>query len=204
MIQFSCATCNARYEVDEGLAGKVIRCRECNEQGRVLLPKAPRQLPAPAPSAPPVRMSSAETVLPGKDGSKLRPCPDCNREVSRRAAQCPHCGCPLADSKASKPSSFEEVFAAFVQAVRQSGYTIDALDKQNGRIAFRSGASLLSWGQSFSLVIIDNGDGTCSADVTNERKQLIDWGEGRKTVNKVTEAALKNLASRGMSGSFRG
>jgi hypothetical protein len=26
---------------------------------------------------------------------KLIPCPDCNKEVSRRAKACPHCGCPL-------------------------------------------------------------------------------------------------------------
>jgi len=28
--------------------------------------------------------------------SRLRPCPDCGKMVSRRAGQCPHCGCPLA------------------------------------------------------------------------------------------------------------
>ncbi len=26
----------------------------------------------------------------------LRDCPDCRREISRRAASCPHCGCPTA------------------------------------------------------------------------------------------------------------
>ena len=25
----------------------------------------------------------------------LQPCPDCGREVSKRAASCPNCGCPL-------------------------------------------------------------------------------------------------------------
>lgn len=38
---------------------------------------------------------------------RLRPCPDCGQEVSRRAVSCPHCGCPLATagSRASKSSS---------------------------------------------------------------------------------------------------
>lgn len=27
--------------------------------------------------------------------SRLRPCPDCRAEVSKRVAACPHCGCPL-------------------------------------------------------------------------------------------------------------
>ena len=26
----------------------------------------------------------------------LRPCPECNRQVSTKARQCPHCGSPLA------------------------------------------------------------------------------------------------------------
>jgi len=32
----------------------------------------------------------------GDADSRLRPCPDCDKLVSRRASQCPHCGCPLA------------------------------------------------------------------------------------------------------------
>ena len=31
----------------------------------------------------------------GRQNTKLQPCPDCGREVSRRAASCPGCGCPL-------------------------------------------------------------------------------------------------------------
>lgn len=30
-----------------------------------------------------------------RNDARLRPCPDCERQVSRRAATCPHCGCPL-------------------------------------------------------------------------------------------------------------
>jgi hypothetical protein len=30
--------------------------------------------------------------------SRIRPCPDCGETVSRRAGQCPHCGCPLSAS----------------------------------------------------------------------------------------------------------
>ena len=31
----------------------------------------------------------------GRQNIKLQPCPDCGREVSRKAASCPGCGCPL-------------------------------------------------------------------------------------------------------------
>lgn len=27
--------------------------------------------------------------------SKLRKCPDCDKEISRKAESCPHCGCPI-------------------------------------------------------------------------------------------------------------
>lgn len=27
--------------------------------------------------------------------SKFRKCPDCGREISRKAESCPHCGCPI-------------------------------------------------------------------------------------------------------------
>lgn len=34
----------------------------------------------------------------------VTPCPDCGREVSTRAAQCIHCGCPLERPSEPEPS----------------------------------------------------------------------------------------------------
>lgn len=39
MLIFDCSTCRASYEIDDDLAGKTIRCRECSDFGRVLSPK---------------------------------------------------------------------------------------------------------------------------------------------------------------------
>jgi hypothetical protein len=39
MLKFDCAFCDATYEVDDNLADTVIRCRHCDELGRVLRPK---------------------------------------------------------------------------------------------------------------------------------------------------------------------
>jgi DNA-directed RNA polymerase subunit RPC12/RpoP len=130
---------------------------------------------------------------------RLRPCPDCRREVSRRATNCPHCGCPFGETA----SPFEAVFSAFVQAVRDSGYTIDSMDKQNGRIVFKSGISWTTWGMEFSCVIIDNGDGTCSCDVQYAYPGITDWGRGKKLVKQITGQALKILSDRGMPNCFR-
>jgi hypothetical protein len=95
------------------------------------------------------------------------------------------------------------VVSAFVQAARELGYTIDSLDKQNGRIVFWSGMSWFSFGQTFTFVIIDNGDGTCSGDWTNEKNELIDWGEGQRIIRSVTRKALKKLEQEGLPDCFR-
>lgn len=44
---------------------------------------------------PPVPTSQAEQQSEGRSSVQLRPCPDCDRMVSKRATQCPGCGCPM-------------------------------------------------------------------------------------------------------------
>jgi len=48
--------------------------------------------PGMVPSAP----AEAGDGLPAGSQPRLRACPDCGQMVSRRASQCPHCGCPIA------------------------------------------------------------------------------------------------------------
>ena len=52
----------------------------------------------------PAKLSEEEELLLQEDldemeredmGSRLRACPDCWEEVSKRATKCRHCGCPL-------------------------------------------------------------------------------------------------------------
>ena len=57
MLSFTCKVCGSIFEVDDTLSGKLIKCRECDELGRVperlapLTPKTPRQTSAPLPPA---------------------------------------------------------------------------------------------------------------------------------------------------------
>lgn len=37
---------------------------------------------------------------------KLRNCPDCERNVSKRAKSCPHCGCPVQKDGEQNPGLF--------------------------------------------------------------------------------------------------
>jgi predicted Zn finger-like uncharacterized protein len=55
MLTFECPHCGERYEVDDALAGKTIRCRGCEDFARVLAPEPsaqPDPLPAPTLARP--------------------------------------------------------------------------------------------------------------------------------------------------------
>ncbi len=95
MIKFACDGCLTSYTVPEDRAGKRTTCPKCKKS--LIVPAPQRNGPAPSPQVEPAPpQATMETPpVPVKPDSNLGPCPDCNREVSRRAAQCPHCGCPL-------------------------------------------------------------------------------------------------------------
>ena len=54
MIPFTCSQCGTTYDVDEELAGKTIRCRQCREYGKV-----PRPITAPNLSEPDEHLEAA-------------------------------------------------------------------------------------------------------------------------------------------------
>ena len=68
--------------------------------------------------------------------SRVRPCPDCQQIVSRRAVQCPHCGCPLIEADAAQPSAqpSPQQSPPGPSRVRYSGTSRQARDDQ-GRFA---------------------------------------------------------------------
>jgi hypothetical protein len=94
----------------------------------------------------------------------------------------------------------ETVFTAAVKAVRDLGYKIDSLDKANGLINFKTGMSWKSWaGQEMSVLLLDEGGGTCSVDIAGKRSQtgvilqVADWGEKASIAKKVFEAMGKYI-----------
>ena len=119
MINFNCSHCGHAISIEERHAGRKGKCNSC---GKVLVVPgsyddvAVDLIGAPPPSPPPPRDSAAifeESPPPAKinspvpeqskgepppvvpHNSKLKPCPDCTKLVSQRAATCPHCGCPI-------------------------------------------------------------------------------------------------------------
>jgi hypothetical protein len=86
----------------------------------------------------------------------------------------------------------ERVFAAALQAVRELNYKIDNLDKASGLLNFKTQASWKSWaGQEMSILVVDNGNGTCTVDIAGSRRasgvfiQFYDWGEAAGIARKV-------------------
>lgn len=89
-------------------------------------------------------------------------------------------------------ASLDAVFAAGQRAVRDLGYKIDAIDRTNGLLNFKTGISWSSWaGQEMSAMFVDNSDGTIEVSVTGRRSQsgvvlqVYDWGEAKKIATKL-------------------
>lgn len=175
----------------------------------------PPALPRPRTPVGPVnrwkgRQDVASTNSPEvASSSRLVSCPDCGKSVSKRANQCPHCGCPLGNNEV-KPQAvtrqrevFDIVFRCVVQAVRDIGYAVQGVDKQNGMIAFKTGMSWWSFGQDIQFVVVDEGNSTCAVDMTNSYQGLIDWGEGNRIGQRIVNRARELLVAEGLPGALR-
>lgn len=64
-IEFNCQDCGETISVSAENAGLKVACANCNKLAQV-------------PNA----------------GRNLHRCPDCGKQISKRAEMCPHCGCP--------------------------------------------------------------------------------------------------------------
>lgn len=85
-----CPTCQSRFMVDTSLAGKTVKCRDCQEPFRI----PDKQLHTDESSAEDVLPADDDDVEPTQGNSRLRRCPDCGKMISKRAPACPQCGCP--------------------------------------------------------------------------------------------------------------
>jgi uncharacterized protein DUF6232 len=97
-LTMSCPGCGGTGRIPDELQGKSVKCPKCGtrfvvgiENGRI----QPRR---------PVDDRFLDSLERIEVESKLRSCPDCDRDVSRRVTSCPHCGCPLV-SESQAPSS---------------------------------------------------------------------------------------------------
>ena len=98
-ITFTCEKCGQHIAVDEAGAGQLVDCPKCKE----LLEVPYKSKPLTGEERAHLRTVTASphaqvniVTEPPATTSNLTRCPDCTREISKRAAACPHCGAPIA------------------------------------------------------------------------------------------------------------
>jgi predicted RNA-binding Zn-ribbon protein involved in translation (DUF1610 family) len=79
-ITFNCETCGRQLVIDEADAGTLVDCPKCRRS--LLVPGHLKQ-------------SDEDATGSQSTASSLTQCPDCGREISKRATACPHCAAPL-------------------------------------------------------------------------------------------------------------
>jgi len=138
-------------------------------------------------------------------------CSKCGAQIPDDSAFCKSCGtsisCKVAENQGQQtlhsiPSqqkgsrdftlTKDQVFNTALQAVQKLRYKISSIDKVNGLLQFKTQMSWRSWaGQDMSVLILDNGNGTCTVQITGARNvlggftQVIDWGEVNSVAGKV-------------------
>jgi hypothetical protein len=93
LLKSDCPNCGGGIEYQSDFAGADISCPHCNQAFAL-------------PPAPPV-------LTPTPRNKRMGVCFDCNREVSRRADVCPHCGAPMK----AKKGVFYYVFVGTVSLI---------------------------------------------------------------------------------------
>ncbi len=120
-INVSCPICNDDYSVNLDLAGKTIKCRNCME--RIRVPDVPQvakdqsvsqiEEPSSKDEVMEVLPANGDEVEPAQRNSRLRPCPDCGKLVSKRTPQCPNCGRPTHNPHTTSRASTRHTTSGF-------------------------------------------------------------------------------------------
>lgn len=82
VVRFKCLECREFATWPESDAGKKVLCMNCG---------TPNVVPDLYGRVPPSRKSTPAATA----NRRLSSCPDCDAQVSKRATQCPQCGCPF-------------------------------------------------------------------------------------------------------------
>ncbi|MFG1638933.1 hypothetical protein ACGFMK_01465 [Amycolatopsis sp. NPDC049252] len=61
-------------------------------------------------------------------------------------------------------------------------------EPHRGFVSFRTGMSLLSWGQEITATVAPSGGGSTLTVQTNLKFGLYDWGEGKRVAHRFSAA----------------
>jgi hypothetical protein len=88
----------------------------------------------------------------------------------------------------SFPAPPEALWNALPAGVAAVGGQGPYYEPQRGFVSFRTGMSLLSWGQEITATVSPAGGGSTLSVMTNLKFGLFDWGEGKRLANRFAAA----------------
>lgn len=99
------------------------------------------------------------------------------------------------------PFSQKTVFKAIMEAAKNiSGLSIDNADELSGRVTFKAGISLASWGENIPVQLIKVSPARTQMKIMSTPKTgvmfggAMDFGKNRQNINKIIDAVSAVLA----------
>lgn len=104
--------CGKQLSVKQESAGKKGKCPGCGSLFTIPTPSKPTSSPAAREDDPfHLPFSEATKPAPPMRNSNLIKCTDCGKQISIRAASCPHCGSPRQSESANHSPGLSNAFA---------------------------------------------------------------------------------------------
>lgn len=101
------------------------------------------------------------------------------------------------------PYSKKAVFNAIMEAAKNiSGLSLDSADELSGRVTFKAGVSLASWGENIPVQLEEMGANQTKMKVLSTPKTGImfggamDFGKNRQNIEKIINAVSNALANK--------
>ncbi|VVJ15171.1 Uncharacterised protein [Amycolatopsis camponoti] len=88
----------------------------------------------------------------------------------------------------SFPAPPEALWNALPAGVAAIGGQGPFYDPQRGFVSFRTGMSLLSWGQEITATVVPASGGSTLTIMTNLKFGVFDWGEGKRIATRFAAA----------------
>ncbi|GAB3135202.1 hypothetical protein [Amycolatopsis sp. NPDC004378] len=88
----------------------------------------------------------------------------------------------------SFPAPPEALWNALPAGVAAIGGQGPFYDAHRGFVSFRTGMSMLSWGQEITATVAPAAGGSTLTVMTNLKFGLFDWGEGKRIAGRFADA----------------
>jgi len=101
------------------------------------------------------------------------------------------------------PYSFKTVFDAIIEAApKMDGLSLDSADEVSGRVTFKSGVSLRSWGENIPIQLVRLSSARTKMQIVSSPKTgamfggAFDLGKNRENIDKIIKAVSDVLSKK--------